>query len=241
MSAQKPARLEGVLLDVDGTLIDSNEAHALAWSDALREFGKEVPPDRVRPLIGMGGDKLIPMFLGVEANSDRGKAFARTRGRIFLERYVPRLRPTRGAKALVARLEAEGLRLVIATSANSEELNAMLAQVGLDDLIARKTSASDAESSKPDPDIVHAALEKARLSAAAAIMLGDTPYDIEAATRAGVACVALRCGGWDRDALNGAIAIYDDPADLLAHFSSSPFSRASSSRARSDTRTEAAP
>jgi HAD superfamily hydrolase (TIGR01509 family) len=241
MPAHEPVRLEGVLLDVDGTLIDSNDAHARSWSDALAAFGRSVPPERVRPLIGMGGDKLIPMFLGVDAESERGEAFARARARIFREAYVPRLRTTPGAKALVARLKAEGLRLIIATSANSEELNTMLAQVGLDDQVEQKTSASDAESSKPDPDIVHAALEKSGLPAAAAVMLGDTPYDIEAASRAHVACVALRCGGWDRDALSGAIAIYDDPADLLAHFSSSPFSRASWSRARSDTRTAAAP
>jgi HAD superfamily hydrolase (TIGR01509 family) len=234
-------RLEGVLLDVDGTLIDSNESHARSWSDALREFGHDIPAERVRPLIGMGGDKLLPELLGVDAESRTGKKLSELRGRIFLDHYVPRLRLMPGAKELVARLKAERFRLVIATSAQSKELNAMLKQVELDDLIEKKTSATDAENSKPDPDIVRAALGKAHLSAAAAIMLGDTPYDIEAAKRAGVACVALRCGGWDSDSLRGAIAIYDDPADLLAQFTASPFSRSSSNRARSDTPTTAAP
>jgi hypothetical protein len=106
-------KLDGVLLDVDGTLIDSNEAHARSWSDALKDFGRVVPPEEVRPLIGMGG-----------------------------KQYVPKLRPTRGAKELVRRLKREGLRLIIATSANESELDAMLRQVGLDDLIEQKTPAA---------------------------------------------------------------------------------------------------
>jgi HAD superfamily hydrolase (TIGR01509 family) len=238
---QQSREIEGVLLDVDGTLIDSNNAHARSWSEALKVFGRDILAERIRPLIGMGGDKLMPELLGVEADSEIGKKFAETRARVFLERYVPHLRPTRGATELVKRLRAERLRLIIATSARAKELNAMLEQVGLDDLIDKKTSASDAENSKPDPDIVHAALEKAKLSPQTAIMLGDTPYDVEAAKRAGVDTVALRCGGWDTEALRGAIAVYDDPADLLAHFTSSPFARGASNRARSDTSPTAAP
>lgn len=226
--AQRTRRtIEGVLLDVDGTLIDSNDAHARSWSEALKEFGREVLVESVRPLIGMGGDKLLPELLGVDAESDLGRRFSERRARIFLDRYVPHLRRTPGAKELVERLRKEQLRLIVATSARSKELLAMLERVGLDDLIERKTSASDAEASKPDPDIVHAALEKANLSPDTAIMLGDTPYDVEAAKRAGVATVALRCGGWDAEALRGAIAVYEDPADLLAHFTSSPFCCAS--------------
>jgi HAD superfamily hydrolase (TIGR01509 family) len=233
--------IEGVLLDVDGTLIDSNESHARAWSEALAQCGRDVPPERIRPLIGMGADKLIPELLGVDADSELGKQCTEIRGRIFLEHYLPRLRLTRGARELVERFKAERFRMIIATSAHSEELHAMLKQVGLDDLIERKTSASDAESSKPDPDIVHAALDKAKLPASRAIMLGDTPYDIIAATRANVRTVALRCGGWDAESLRGAIAIYDDPADLLHHFTASPFCDASWNRARSDTSTAVAP
>jgi HAD superfamily hydrolase (TIGR01509 family) len=228
-------RIEGVLLDVDGTLIDSNDAHARSWSEALREFGRDVPPAKVRPLIGMGGDKLIPRFLGVDADSETGKRFAKRRGQIFRDRYVPHLRLTRGAKDLVKRLRDEGLTLIIATSAAESELETMLKQVGLDDLIEKKTSSRDVESSKPDPDIVHAALEKANLSPKNAIMLGDTPYDVEAASKAYVATVALLCGGWTADALAGALAIYQDPADIVRHFTSSPFSTAWSSPDRSGT------
>ena len=216
-------KLAGVLLDVDGTLIDSNGWHADSWSDAFREFGMDISADRVRPLIGMGGDKLLPKLTGIDAESDQGKALSERRAEIFRERYVPKLRLTRGARALVDRLRKEGLRLVIATSAQDDELRVMLRQVGLEDLLERKTSSDDAEKSKPDPDIVMAALEKAALKPEAAILLGDTPYDIEAARHASVDSVALLTGGWDADALQGAVAIYEDPEDVLRHFTASPF------------------
>jgi HAD superfamily hydrolase (TIGR01509 family) len=218
-------KLDGVLLDVDGTLVDSNDAHALAWSEALGEFGHQMTARKIRPLIGMGGDKLLPT-IGLDPESSVGKAVAERRGAIFLERYVPRLRLTRGAKELVARLREEGLDLVIATSARDKELEAMLEKVGLDDLVKKRTSADDAENSKPDPDIIDAALQRANLSPNEALLLGDTPYDVQAASRAQVKTVALLCGGWDADALSGAIAIYEDPADLLRHFTASPFASA---------------
>lgn len=223
MSPMRRRKLEGVLLDVDGTLIDSNGAHARSWSDTFREFGYDIPAERVRPLIGKGGDKLLPELTGVEADSARGKALTERRAEIFKSCYVPSLRQTRGARALVDRLRKEGLRLVVATSANEDELRPMLEQVGLEALLERKTSSDDADNSKPDPDIIVAALKKAGLAPDAAILLGDTPYDIEAARRASVDTVALLSGGWDADALHDAVAIYEDPEDVLRHFTASPF------------------
>lgn len=216
-------KLEGVLLDVDGTLIDSNGAHAQSWSETLREFGFDIPAERVRPLIGKGGDKLLPELTGVDVESERGKAMTERRAAIFRDAYVPKLRRTRGARELVDRLRKEGLRLIVATSASEEELRPMLHQVGLEDLLAKKTSSDDAENSKPDPDIIIAALRKGRLTPQTAILLGDTPYDIEAASRAAVHTVALLSGGWNADALHGAVAIYEDPEDVLRHFTASPF------------------
>jgi phosphoglycolate phosphatase-like HAD superfamily hydrolase len=218
-------RIEGVLLDVDGTLVDSNDAHARAWSEALADIGRQVPATRIRPLIGMGGDKLLPA-VGVDPESSEGKSVSERRSRIFLERHVPLLKATRGARELVARFRREGFKLVVATSAREDEVEAILRHIGLEELIARKTSADDAEHSKPDPDIIHAALETANVAPASALLLGDTPYDIEAAKRANVDCVALLCGGWDADALQNAIAIYEDPADLVKHFTASPFASA---------------
>lgn len=215
-------RQRGVILDVDGTLVDSNDAHARAWVEALTEGGFDVPFERVRPLIGMGGDNLLPEVTGLAKETPEGKQMSTRWGEIFQEKYLPHLRPFPGSRDLVARMRAEGLHTVVASSAEREQLDTLLKLVEVTDLLDEVVSSSDAEHSKPAPDIVTVTLAKGRLAPDAAIMLGDTPYDIEAAGKAGVRTIALRCGGWpDRD-LAGAIAIYDDPADLLAHYDESP-------------------
>jgi phosphoglycolate phosphatase-like HAD superfamily hydrolase len=212
-----------VLLDVDGTLIDSNDAHARAWVDALRVHGYVVSFEQVRPLIGMGGDKLLPELTGLDPHSGDAERIGATRSELFLERELPTLRATRGARALLEHLLARGFELTVATSAKAQEVRALLEQAGVSDLIDLASSADDADRSKPDPDIVRAALRLSGSQAAHSVLLGDTPYDIEAATRSRVPTIALRCGGWWEDeALRGAAAIYDDPADLLARFEESP-------------------
>ena len=218
--------LHTVLLDIDGTLIDSNDAHARAWVDSLRAHGYIVPFEQVRPLIGMGGDKVLPMLTGLDPDSGEADRIAATRSELFLERELPTLRPTRGARALLEHMLGVGLELTVATSAKEDEVRALLEQAGVSDLIQLASSADDAERSKPDPDIVQAALRLSRSQAAHSAMLGDTPYDVEAAARARVPAIALRCGGWwDDAAFAQAAAIYDDPADLLAQFDESPLGR----------------
>ena len=219
--------LRTVLLDIDGTLIDSNDAHARAWVDALRTHGYVVPFEEVRPLIGMGGDKLVPQLTGLDPESGEATRLGETRSKLFLERELPMLRPTKGARALLEQLTWLGMELVVATSAKSSEVQALLEQAGVADLIPLASSSSDADRSKPDPDIVQAALRKSGSLAAQSVMVGDTPYDIEAAGRAKVPSIALRCGGWwDDAALRGATAIYDDPAELLERFDESPIGSA---------------
>jgi len=214
--------LRGLLIDVDGTLIDSNDAHADAWVAALREAGRAATFEQVRPLIGMGSDKMLPRLTGLAEDDPAAAALVEGKKRHFA-RMLPSLRPFAGTRPLLERLRDQGLELVVATSAGSEEATALLEQAGVADLMSRQTSSSDADNSKPDPDIVRSALRKGGLSAATALMLGDTPYDVEAATRAGVRAIALRCGGWwDDRSLGGAVAIYDDPADLLARLADSP-------------------
>ena len=220
-----PRNLRGVLLDVDGTLIDSNDAHASAWSDAFREFGYDIPFDRVRPLVGMGGDKLLPQLTGLDHESHRATLITERRKEIFRTTCLPHLRAFPCAHELLARFKQDNLALIIATSAQKAELNELLEQAGLEELVDRKTSSSDAGRSKPDPDIIQAALERGRLRSDEALMLGDTPYDVEAAARAGVATIALRCGGWPDRALSGAVAIYDDVRALLAAYEQSVFAK----------------
>jgi HAD superfamily hydrolase (TIGR01509 family) len=211
------------LLDVDGTLLLSNRAHAEAWSVMLREFAYDIPAERIEPLIGMGGDKLLATLItGMSDASGRGKEIAGRRQKLFLERYAPTLRPAPGGRELVQRLKDAGLTLVVATSAMGEELKVLLRQAEIDDLIEEATTSDQVDESKPNPDVVQSALEKGELEAEESILIGDTPYDVEAAKRAGVPVIAVRCGGHDADLL-GAIAVYDNPADLLTHFSETPF------------------
>jgi HAD superfamily hydrolase (TIGR01509 family) len=216
-------KLHGVLLDVDGTLVDSNDAHANAWVKALAKNGITVPFASVRSLIGKGGDKLLPEVSGIRVESNQGKAISRDRKEIFLKEFLPTLRPFPGVKELLARMKTDGLKLAIASSAEDEELDALLKISGADEFVETRTSSDDAENSKPDPDIIAAALKKIALSANQVILLGDTPYDIEAAARTSVGTVALRCGGWRDEELGGALAIYDDVDDVLHHYADSPF------------------
>jgi phosphoglycolate phosphatase-like HAD superfamily hydrolase len=217
--------LEAVLLDIDGTLLDSNDAHAQAWSDALREAGFEIGSEVVRPLIGMGGDKLLPELTGIDAESAGGKRLVERRTVIFKKEYLPSVRPFPNATDLLDRLRSDGLKLVVATSASDEELHGLLGALGDKSLLEDATSSSDADRSKPDPDIIHAAVTKADASAAACVMLGDTPYDVAAARKAGVQIIALRCGGWGDDALAGAAEVYDDPKQLLEKYRESLIGR----------------
>jgi HAD superfamily hydrolase (TIGR01509 family) len=216
-------QVKAALLDVDGTLVDSNDAHASAWVETLSEFGYDVPFGRVRELIGKGGDKLLPETVGVDKDSPKGAEISKRRGTLFKEKYLPTLRPFPSARELVAALRDRGLRLVVATSATADEITALLDVANVRDLLSDVKTSKDAKDSKPDPDIIVAALTAAKCRPSEAVMLGDTSYDIEAAARAGVVAVALRCGGWDDASLEGAKAIYDDPQDLVAKLDTSPF------------------
>lgn len=224
-SRREPMLLQydAVLLDVDGTLVDSNAAHAAAWSDAFRAHGRQHSPEEIRPLIGKGGDKLLHELASLDHESGEGKKISETRAEIFKDRYLPTLQPTPGANELVAWLIRSHLTVVVATSAKQEEVKALLAVCGGEAFAKNATTSDDAERSKPDPDIVAVALKKSGSSPDRTIMIGDTPYDIEAASRAGLATVAFRCGGWDGITLRGAIAIYDHPRDLLDRLRQSPF------------------
>lgn len=216
-------RIAGCLLDVDGTLIDSNDAHARSWVEIFRENDFDVTYAQVRALIGMGGDKLVRAVTGLDVDRGRGKELTSRRKAQFFRDYLPSLGTTPGARELIRRMRDDGIQLVIATSAGEDELNALLEQVGLSELIHRRTTSDDAQDSKPDPDIVRAALHRGKLDPGTTVMLGDTPYDIEAAERASVRTIAVRCGGWwADDALGGAIAVYDDPAELVRDYDRSP-------------------
>jgi HAD superfamily hydrolase (TIGR01509 family) len=217
------SKVEVVLLDVDGTLVDSNDLHAQAWLETFAAHGYLADFTRVRELIGQGGDKLIPEITGVASDSPEGRRLSEQRGHLFREQFLPRVRALPKAYDLLARFRRSGLRLFVASSAKEQELSALLAICGAADLVEHATSADDAPRSKPDPDIVQAALRKSGSDAPHALLLGDTPYDVAAGRKAGVGVVALRSGGFPDEALRDAIAIYDDTAHLLALYDQSPF------------------
>jgi HAD superfamily hydrolase (TIGR01509 family) len=214
----KRVPFETLLFDVDGTLIDSNGAHAEAWVDALREHRVDAGFDDVRRLIGMGGDKLLMTIGGIDEASDKGRSITQLKKQIF-RGLLPTLQPMPGARPLLSYLREQNVDLVIATSADEREVTALLAQAGIEDLIPRRATKDDVKESKPDPDIVHAAMARSNARVEHTGLIGDTPYDIEAARAAGIRSIALRCGGyWTDRSLHSAADIFDDPQALLAHW-----------------------
>lgn len=219
-----PNALRGVLLDVDGTLVDSNDLHAHAWVDALAEVGIDVPFDAVRHAIGMGGDKLLPQVAHIEKDSPQGEKASKRRGEIFKAKYLGQVQAFPQTRDLLQRMKDEGLTLVIASSSEKEEVESLLQIAGAEHLIDAMSTSQDAGSSKPAPEPIEAALKKGNLQPEQVLMLGDTPYDVEAAANAQVQTIALRSGGWQDKDLAKALAIYADPADLLAQYTQSPLS-----------------
>jgi beta-phosphoglucomutase-like phosphatase (HAD superfamily) len=216
-------RPTAVLLDIDGTLVDSNDAHAAAWVAAFAEHGVMVSPRAVRDAIGKGGDKLLPDLTGVADESPLGRAIKEARARIFARDHLPGLKPFPCARELVARFAADHLRVAVATSASRDEVGALLEIAGVPHLVDGAASADDVDRSKPDPDVLGVCLARLGVVADEALLLGDTPYDVEAGRRAGVGVVGVESGGWSAGDLSPAIAVYRDVAELLAGFEASPF------------------
>ncbi len=215
-------KTRGVILDVDGTLVDSNDAHTRSYVAAMAENGIVVSYEDVRRAVGMGGDNLLPDVAHVEKDSDLGKKILKRRGEIFQAEYLPHLKPFPDVRALLSRMRDGGLKRVVSSSGESEEIEALLKVAGVTDLIDETVSSKDVQSSKPAPDPITVALQKGGLTPGDCYMLGDTPYDIASASKAGVRTLAVRCGGWDDAGLRGAAAIYNDAADLLAQYDHSP-------------------
>lgn len=218
--------LRAVILDVDGTLVDSTDAHADAWVQALRTYGYDATFGVVRRLIGMEGDKVLQFITGLDQVNPTAQQITAARNSIFATQYLARIRPFPNSHALLSRMRADGLRLVVASSGDVSVLETLLERTQFLDLIEDIVSATEVDHCQSDSDLVGAPLEALGLLGWQALMLGDTPYDIEAARRVGVATIALRSGGWDDVDLKRAVAVYDDAADLLAHYPRSLFARA---------------
>ncbi|WP_062015104.1 HAD family hydrolase [Aureimonas sp. AU4] len=215
--------IKAILFDVDGTLVDSNDLHAQAWTKAFAEFGHLISLEDVRGRIGMGGDNLMPALIGAKAVDEDGPAISAARGRIYSASYARRVTPFADVAALFRRAKQDGWMIVIATSGDSREIEPHLDMLGVRSLVDAVTTAGDAERSKPNPDIFAAALLKVGAHAKDAIVVGDSPYDIGAASQLGIRTLAVRTGGFSDRILReaGASALYDSPADLLARYDGS--------------------
>jgi HAD superfamily hydrolase (TIGR01509 family) len=214
-----------ILFDIDGTLLDSNDLHARAWADVFRRHGHEVPVEAVRREIGKGADKLMPVFLPADAVKRDGDKLKKERVALFREKYLPQARVFPKVRELFERLAADGKNVALASSATGPELKEYTELLGIADLLDARTSADDADRSKPDPDIFLAALHRlGDPDRDRTVVVGDTPYDAEAGRKAGLRVVGVTCGGWLADDLRaaGCAAIFHDPADLLAHYEQSP-------------------
>lgn len=219
--------LKAVLLDMDGTLLDSNSFHAESWVRTLNHFGFAATFEAVVKQIGKGGEYLLPVFVPEDKLKSMEKEINAYRKRLFHREYIDRIVPFADARRLLEMMRARGLRIVVATSGEKDDQEIFKTLLKIHDLVEEDVTADDAERPKPEPDIFEAALKMLKVDASGALALGDTPWDVEAAKKAGVHTVAVQSGGWSKEELEeaGAIAVYVDVADLVRNFDASPFAR----------------
>jgi phosphoglycolate phosphatase-like HAD superfamily hydrolase len=208
--------IDNIIFDVDGTLVNSNEAHALSWQETFKYFSIPFSPEEVRKKIGKGGDKFILELTGHYSFSDFGKEISDYRKELFKNKYLPSLAAFPKTRELFLKLIELGLKPAIATSATEEETRELLKIARVDDLVECKSTASDVDGTKPEPDLVESVLHDLSAQPSQAVMIGDTPYDVEAASNAGVRSIGFLCGGyWQEKDLFPSVAIFDSPADFL--------------------------
>lgn len=226
-SKKKVPVIEAILCDIDGTLVESNWLHAAAWKDAFAVVGVEIELEEIRRQIGKGGDELIPVFVPWWRRKTVEEPLKSYRKLLFQQDYLPKVKPFPKVRDLMLRVKAAGIRPSLASSADREELEIYKKIAGIADLVEESSSAGDADRSKPHPDIFEATLRKLGLKPEKTLALGDTPWDAEAAGKAGVWTIGVTTGGWSEKELldAGCIEVYKDVADLLDRFDGSALGR----------------
>ena len=210
------------MLDVDGTLIDSNYHHALAWYRAFRRHDIVLPLWRIHRTVGMGGDQLVPALVGPELDKEKGDDIRAARDEIYTGGLIDEVAALEGAHELIAELKDRGLQVVLASSSPRDELERYLDLLDARELADAWTTKDDVEATKPEPDLILAALEKAQTESA--VMVGDTPWDVEAASKAGVETLCVITGGWSKQELReaGAIAVFESVDELRQRLEETP-------------------
>jgi HAD superfamily hydrolase (TIGR01549 family) len=217
--------IEAIIFDIDGTLVDSVDLHAEAWRIAFQKFGKNAEFAAVRSQIGKGSDQLLPVFFSPKELASFGEELDQYRSDLYKRDYLPKVKAFPKVRELFQRLQQDGKRIAVASSAKGDELETYKKIAQIDDLIHAETSSDSAEKSKPHPDIFEAALDElGEIPPTRIVVVGDTPYDVQAAAKAGLRTIGMLSGGWSEKDLReaGCIAVYRDPADLLANYQTSP-------------------
>ena len=217
--------IKALIFDIDGTLIDTVDLHARAWQEAFEHFGHRFALEKIRSQIGKGGDQLLPVFLSKKELESCGEEIEKYRSELFKRSYLPQARAFPQVRELFQHVRSCGQKIVLASSCKSDELESYKSIAHIADLIDGATTSDDADKSKPHPDIFQAAMERLPgVTSIEAIVVGDTPYDAVAASRAGLRTIGVLCGGFPGEHLRaaGCIATYRDPSDLLRHYDGSP-------------------
>lgn len=220
--------IKAVIFDLDGTLVDSVALHAQAWVKAFKNYGYEFSFEELREQIGKGDSYIIQDLLSESDAKQSGEQITNYRKEYFQNNYLEQVRPFPKVKELLKKIEANNLKIILASSAKTDTIEHYKQLLEIEDLIDGATSADDVEKAKPEPDIFLAALKKIDgITANEAIVIGDSPYDIQAANKASLSTIGLLSGGFTQEKLTeaGCIAIYQDPADLLANYDSSPLKK----------------
>ena len=216
--------IRGAIFDLDGTLVDSNELHVLAWHDTFRHFHKDIPLERLREQIGKGGDQYLPVFLDEREMREFGEEADKLRGEIFKKKYLSHVKPFPKVRELFERLRADGKKIALASSGKESEVRHYAKLLEIGGLFDSMTTVDQVAQSKPKADVFIAALNLLALPSSEAIAVGDTPYDVAAAKKIELPVIGVLCGGFPEQALRdeGAVAIFRDSADLLERYYQSP-------------------
>jgi HAD superfamily hydrolase (TIGR01509 family) len=211
------------ILDIDGTLVDTNYHHAIAWYRAFRGQGIVLPIWRIHRHIGMGGDQLVEALTDERTEREQGDAIRSAETQAYRE-LIDEVATMEGSRELIEALKSRRHQVVLASSAKSEEVDHYLTLLDARELADAWTTSADVEATKPEPDLVHAALERAGGSPDQAVMVGDTPWDVRAAAEAGVGTIVVRTGGFGDDELRdaGALAVFESVAELCERLGETP-------------------